>query len=288
MNLDRNYWRLLPVAAAALMAMTGCKQEPQATETMLDVADVRGTSFDEPAKPLAAENAVETSAAAAPMETPVAVASAEPVAPAAVPTPAPTPPPGVASATPVPHATAADIPDDISTIPSETPVAANVTPVANVTPEVPSAEAQAPPAGASDYQEISFKVLSGYKYQEPLPQEGERPEDVEKRRDNNQIPADVKALDGKKAIVQGWMVPMEVNDDGSVKSFVLVKTQPQCCFGDMQAMNEWVDVAMTPGKTAPFNVDIPVKVYGKLEVGEKVEDGFVLSIYRLQGDHVEL
>ena len=122
---------------------------------------------------------------------------------------------------------------------------------------------------------------------EPIPNEGEKPEDVEKRRLTNQIPPEVMALNGKNAVLEGWMVPMEVADDGSVKSFVLVNTQPQCCFGDMQAMNEWVDVVMK-GKNAEFNVDMPMKVYGQLEVGEKMEDGFVLSIYRMRAERAEL
>lgn len=129
-------------------------------------------------------------------------------------------------------------------------------------------------------------MLAGYKYIEPVPREGAKPEEIEKERKKNQIPAEVMALTGSKAMVEGWMVPMQVDDNGGVKSFVLVKTQPQCCFGDTQKMNEWIDVTMPAGKTADFNVDRPVKAYGTLEVGEKIEDGFVLSIYRMKAEKV--
>jgi hypothetical protein len=193
----------------------------------------------------------------------------------------------VAAGSSVTVATAADVPQDIAMISSATPVPVADTPVP--APATAPVVAESTPAvSTGDFAPVSFKILSGFKYQEPVPQEGDKPEDVEKRRQDDQIPAEVKSLDGKKAIVEGWMVPMEVNEDGSVKSFVLVKTQPQCCFGDMQAMNEWVDVTMAPGKNAEFNVDLPVKVYGSLEVGEKRQDGFVLSIYRMQGQRVEL
>jgi hypothetical protein len=182
-------------------------------------------------------------------------------------------------------ATASDLPADISKIPSATPVPR--VEVASVAGDSP-APATAPAANIdpTSYKDISFQVLAGYKYIEPVPREGAKPEEIEAERKKNQIPADVIALNGSKAVVEGWMVPMQVDDNGGVKSFVLVKTQPQCCFGDTQKMNEWIDVSMPAGQTAEFNVDRPVKVHGQLEVGEKVEDGFVLSIYRMKADKV--
>jgi len=262
---------IISITFTALLA--GCQDEtPNASEATLDVSNVQGSSFDEPVA--------------------LAKLTPEPLAPTA----APPPVESAAAAPPVPvaGATAADVPDNIALIPSMTPApptvatAAESTPVpAPVSTEVPTL-AEAPAAGADGFTPVSFKLLSSFKYEEPIPVEGEKPEDVEKRRQADQIPPNIKALNGTKAIVEGWMVPMEINEDGSVKSFVLVKTQPQCCFGDMQAMNEWVDVIMTPGKNAEFNVDIPVKVYGELEVGEKTEDGFVLSVYRMKADRVEI
>jgi len=265
---------ITPVALVALLA--GCQDKtPNANEATLDVSNVQGSSFDEPgALAKLTPEPLQPTAAAPPVES----ANASPAKP---------------KDEPVTGATANDVPDDIALIPSMTPAAvpsatAESTPVpAPVSTEVP-ALAEAPTAGADGFTPVSFKLLSSFKYEEPIPVEGEKPEDVEKRRQADQIPANIKALDGTKAVVEGWMVPMEINEDGSVKSFVLVKTQPQCCFGDMQAMNEWVDVIMTSGKNAEFNVDIPVKVYGQLEVGEKTEDGFVLSVYRMKADRVEI
>jgi hypothetical protein len=183
-------------------------------------------------------------------------------------------------------ATAADIPADISKIPSATPVPQPEVGVAGGSPAPALQPAASAPVASGDYKDISFQLLAGYKYVEPVPQEGAKPEQTEALRKKNQIPADVMALNGSKAAVEGWMVPMQVDDNGGVKSFVLVKTQPQCCFGDTQKMNEWIDVSMPAGQTAEFNVDRPVKVYGKLEVGEKTEDGFVLSVYRMQAEKV--
>lgn len=288
----------IPTAILLGCMLSGCGESPQQGSATLDVANIQGSSFDEPvaATPAPTDAApVSTPAPEAAASTPVPIAvAAAPTEPAqaAPATPAAEVAQAVSpTATPATLVTAEDLPDDISKIPTATPppqvAAASSTPV----PAPPVATAPstvAVPAPSGDFQPVTFETLSSFKYEEPIPQEGEKPEDVEKRRDQDQIPAEVKALNGQKAIVQGWMVPMEVNEDGSVKSFVLVKTQPQCCFGDMQAMNEWVDVVMDEGKSAEFNVDVPVKVYGQLEVGEKMQDGFVLSIYRLQGERLEL
>ncbi len=263
-EIKRYYLALAAVAGG--LCLTACQDETPRASTNLEVADIKGIRFDQPLPEAAAttspeKNVLASNAAAAPADS---------------------------GAAPKDLPTAEDVPDNIALIPSATPVPVDPTPAATPAPEAAAPAVASAPADPGSYEEVSFKVLSGFKYVEPMPQEGEKPEDVEKRRNTDQIPPEVKALDGKMAVVQGWMVPMEISEDGAVKSFVLVKTQPECCFGDMQAMNEWVDVIMQPGKSAEFNVDQPVKVYGKLEVGEKTEDGFVLSVYRMQGDRVEI
>lgn len=266
---------VIAVAAAAGIAGAMIYRSTRSTEQVASAptAPVQGSSFsDAPSAP----TAPTLTSTAPPADKPAADA----VAPSASPTPA---------ELVLKPASASDIPSDISKIPSATPVPrAEVASVAggSLPPPAPAAAAPAAPVPTGDYKDITFQVLAGYKYIEPVPREGAKPEEIEAERKKNQIPADVLALNGSKATVEGWMVPMQVDDNGGVKSFVLVKTQPQCCFGDTQKMNEWIDVSMPAGQTAEFNVDRPVKVYGQLEVGEKIEDGFVLSIYRMKADKV--
>lgn len=249
------------LALAMAASFTACKPQPTA-EAPVSVAR-QGSSFDEPVT-------TTTSTQAANAELATADAGSSP------------------TELVLPPAKASDIPADIASIPSATPVprpeASEVVNAAGGNP-APAAEPAAAVA-EGDYKPVNFQLLSSYKYVEPIPTEGARPEEVEAKRKKNQIPENIVALNGSKAMVEGWMVPMQVNDDGGVKSFVLVKTQPQCCFGDTQAMNEWIDVTMPEGQTAEFNVDRPIKVFGELEVGEKLEDGFVLSIYRMKAAKV--
>lgn len=138
---------------------------------------------------------------------------------------------------------------------------------------------------AGGYEPLRFTVLTSYKYEEPKPVLGAKP-GAHPTPIPNQIPKEVVALNNRKVQLEGYMVPMEVTDDGQVKTFILAKDQPQCCFGDVQAPNEWIDVKMGEGQVTEFMLDRPVKVKGTLEVGEKLEDGFLVSLYRMTADEV--
>lgn len=296
---------VLSAACGAVIGLAGCSNEDSGRNaTALDVKEVKGVRFDAPEKPAeltgtalqapseelamltpaptaTPEAAPIETAQAAPETTVTVISTGDIVAdPAADPIATPAP---IAALTATPEPVAA--PDATTTDPTTamaTAGAAQPAP-AGPTPEIPKVSTT-----PGEFTPIPFAVLAGYKYVEPIPVEGEKPEDVEKRRASGQIPPEILALDGANAQVEGWMVPLEITDEGHVKSFILVNKPPECCFGDMQAMNEWIDVVMEPGKHAEFNVDRPVKVSGKLEVGEKTEDGFVLSVYRMKAENAQL
>jgi hypothetical protein len=103
---------------------------------------------------------------------------------------------------------------------------------------------------------------------------------------NAQLPPRILALNKKKVIIQGFMVPIEFKRD-SVRSFLLVRNQMMCCFGAMIGMNEWVMVQMDGEKRTTFVQDVPTTVYGELDVGEDIENGMVMSLYRLRGLEVQ-
>lgn len=97
----------------------------------------------------------------------------------------------------------------------------------------------------------------------------------------DQIPDKIKAYDGKKAIVTGFMLPVKM-DNGLVTEFLLVSNPMLCCYGAVPKMNEWVVVKMTKG-VKPL-MDVPVEFYGKLTVKEMYENGYMTGIYLLDGD----
>lgn len=140
------------------------------------------------------------------------------------------------------------------------------------------------PVDDDEYRPVSFNVLASYDY-DPIEIAESLAEHPEAELPDL-IPAKIRALDGTRVMLTGFMVPVEIQKE-RVRTFLLVKNQMVCCFGIAVSMNDWVMVDMEPGKTAPFVQDVLLNAYGVLEVGERLEDGMVMSIYRLRGDSVE-
>ena len=135
-----------------------------------------------------------------------------------------------------------------------------------------------------EYLDASFRILGGYYYEVPYPDffgASQKPPDPPK----DQIPKPILELNGEKVAIQGFMVPLDVSREG-IETLVLLRTQVACCFGDVVAMNEWIYVEVDPEKPVTFYTDLPITVYGTLEVGEEIEDGVVLSVYRMKADDV--
>jgi len=132
----------------------------------------------------------------------------------------------------------------------------------------------------SDYMDVTFATLASYYYDIPnldsLPK-GAKPKE--------QIPQPIKNLSGKRVGVKGFMWPVKVQN-GATTNFLLLKDQSLCCFGKIPQMNEWISVKMSHDKAAKYIGDQPVTVYGKLDVGEEIDQGEVLSVYRMTADDV--
>ena len=144
--------------------------------------------------------------------------------------------------------------------------------------------ARAMPAGApeaeGDYLRLGFNWLGAYKFVAPVfdpaaDQKATPPTGEE------QIPAEVKAWNGRKAIVTGFMLPTKMAN-GLVTEFLLVKDPMMCCYGVVPNMNEWVVVHM--GKGVKPLMDVPISFYGQLKVGAMFENGYMTGIYLLEGE----
>jgi hypothetical protein len=134
------------------------------------------------------------------------------------------------------------------------------------------------------YLKVTFNALGSFKYDVPDPDALLASPDPTKPL-KDQIPSPIKKLDTKEVVIVGFMVPVEVDNKGNVKSFALTQNQMFCCFGVPPGMNEWVMVSMgdTPAK---YYSDLPIAAFGKLEVGEEIEDGYVMSVYRMNAEKV--
>lgn len=91
-------------------------------------------------------------------------------------------------------------------------------------------------------------------------------------------------LDGKKVIVQGFLLPVKM-DDGLTVEFLLMRNQSMCCYGVPPKINEWITVRMK-GKGVKPVMDQPIAVAGTLHVGPIQENGLLTGIYTLDCERV--
>ena len=94
----------------------------------------------------------------------------------------------------------------------------------------------------------------------------------------------MKAWNGKKAVITGYMVPVKM-EKGLVTEFLLMRNTMACCFGGVPNMTEWVVVKMKKG--VPPLMDVPVAFFGELKVGTMFENGYMTGLYELQGERME-
>jgi len=98
------------------------------------------------------------------------------------------------------------------------------------------------------------------------------------------IPARIRAADGKKIRVDGFMIPLEYNGK-KVSKFILAMNQNTCCFGGNPQIHEFIIVSVA-GAGVNDEMDIPLRVKGVLHVGVQRNHGKLESIYWLQADIV--
>ena len=135
--------------------------------------------------------------------------------------------------------------------------------VANAAP--PTAEQRKPHAAPKDGQttDLLIKDLGNFDY------------DQEK---GGNIPADVKRLSGSSVRLRGFMIPMDQADN--ITKFALVPDLFACCFGQPPQIQHMVVANCPQGKAVSYSPD-EILVEGKLNVEEKKDDGYIISIFEV-------
>ena len=148
---------------------------------------------------------------------------------------------------------------------------------------VPAAPA-APMSAELDkgYLKLGFEQLASYNFTPPAFDPAAEPT-AKPPTGEEQIPANVKGWNGKKAVITGFMVPVKM-EKGLVTEFLLMRNTMACCYGAVPNMNEWVIVKMKKG-VAPM-MDVPVQFYGELKVGAMFENGYMTGLYELEGERM--
>lgn len=96
---------------------------------------------------------------------------------------------------------------------------------------------------------------------------------------DNDIPADYRALDGKRVLLIGEMYqPYSVA--GRIGKFDLVYSIAKCCVTSSPKVQHFVKATVLSGKTVEYHPGL-VKVVGTFHVGVLKANGRVSSIYRV-------
>lgn len=154
----------------------------------------------------------------------------------------------------------------------------------------PPVATPAPPPSKPGYLTAGFEKLSGYAFEVsddllgPITNEIAAATATEKTA--GLIPQPIHALNRQQVAIKGFMLPLKV-EGGVVTELLIMKDQSMCCYGTMPKINEWVSVKMRDKGVKPL-MDQPVTLFGTLHVGETRENGYLLGIYRLDGERMEV
>ncbi len=103
----------------------------------------------------------------------------------------------------------------------------------------------------------------------------------------DRFPLNVQTLAGKEITAIGFPLAAALEGE-EVKTFLLSRFPPGCCFGSIPVMDEWIEV-QAPAGTSQLVPDYRVEVAGILEIGEQVGPaGFATSLYRMRASSVRV
>jgi len=139
---------------------------------------------------------------------------------------------------------------------------------------------QVSPDAENGYLKLGFDRLAGFKFVTPTYDPVEDPK-APPPTGENQIPAEVKGWNGKKAVITGFMLPTKL-DNGKATEFLIMANQMACCYGTVPNLNDWVVVHMPQG--VQVVQDIPISFYGKIKVGAMYENGYMTGIYEMDAE----
>ena len=136
-------------------------------------------------------------------------------------------------------------------------------------------------APQANYAAVELSALATIHYIQP------NAADVKAKRNRPaDLPAWIKALDGKRVNIRGYMLPYDVGTS-TVYEFMLVANNMSCCFAAPTNATDWVSVTMKGSAGAYMSQD-EIGVRGTLSVGEEFDQaGYITSLFRIVADAVD-
>ncbi len=142
-------------------------------------------------------------------------------------------------------------------------------------------------AEAPALRPLSWEELGGFPYPAPSSEELATPEAL-RARQQRMLPERVRALDGARVEITGFLVPAELAADGRITRIILMASRDaECCFGAGIGIQQWIEVEVLEPGGIQAEAFQPLRVRGPLSVGEQVKAGVVTSLYRLRAESCE-
>ena len=96
------------------------------------------------------------------------------------------------------------------------------------------------------------------------------------------IPDSIKAYDGKRVSIAGFVLPMRTKG-GLVVDFLLLRDLGTCCFGPQAQINHFIRVKLSSPGFTPEQAK-PYRVWGTLHVGETYVRDYLTGIYSFDAE----
>ena len=137
-----------------------------------------------------------------------------------------------------------------------------------------------------DYQETSFQDLSDKDHlSSDTIRYGQKMDDKSIESINEIMKKSLRNLIGKGVAVRGFMVPVD-SEGGMVHQFTLMRTIPNCAFCPVPGVADWINVTADKGIRLDQVPNSPVLIRGIFQAGAQVQDGDLISLYRMKADEV--
>jgi len=129
---------------------------------------------------------------------------------------------------------------------------------------------------------LGFDKLSSFTYELVDVGTGATQEEIDAHLARDPVPEWVKTYHNQRVRLTGYMMPLKV-ENGRTNKFVLMRDVNTCCYGAVPNMNDYL-VATLPGEGVEAIQDVPVDVVGIFRIDHRYEDGYVVSLFVLDGE----
>lgn len=174
-----------------------------------------------------------------------------------------------------------------ASVPRGAPIAAG--PEGTVSSGRDRARGQGPPSADTPtlingrYRAIGFDLLASFHVPDPW--------DVLVGGDSHdrvEIPAYIKELHNQPVSIVGFASTHHLTSEAMARTFFLMRTQAQCCWGEPFMPNEVIACRVIGAEGLDLVDGVPIRINGTLEVVPEYHDDVLYGVYHLKAESAEI